>query len=563
MSVRWHSYPDAAGAAQACARQIVALLDDKLSGNPRATFAVSGGTTPKLLFEELVKLRYDKWDRVHLFFVDERAVPPTDPQSNYKLAEEFLITPAHVPRHNVHRVRGEITPVHAAEHYTDEIREFFELDSGQLPHFDIVQQGMGPEAHTASLFPDDPLLDDREGIAAAVHTPKPRPGESLCCRVSCSPRGTTFSRGREDQRLPCKPSSEANYDPKRLPAQSQSRIPRAVSTGFWTTPRAASCGNQNDRAPAVSIAGRCPLSRPAAYPHHLRHRYRRRHRRRPGSGTRTAIPRARRARRHHRDRRHRIPRAPDLEAAKHLSKAGHPDRYRRLRAAELIVETLLASPRKIRLVPVGPLTNIALALKLEPRIKEKIERIVIMGGAFEMHIPEYNIRRDRIAAEIVFRSGVPVTAVGLDVTTKCKLQATDIERLRKAGNPASALLVRLIELWQDGKHDRFPTLHDPLAVAVTFLPSLVETRLGSVAVETNSPLTNGMTIFTAADQLPKGQSATTRIAVNVDPRAGLSTCSWTACPPRPGQNGMQRVAPTLAAAAFERLLATTPPAARR
>jgi purine nucleosidase len=190
----------------------------------------------------------------------------------------------------------------------------------------------------------------------------------------------------------------------------------------------------------------------------------------------------------------------------------------RRRAVDLIVETLLASPEKLTLVPVGPLTNIALALKTEPRIKAKIERIVIMGGAFDMLTPEYNIRRDRIAAEIVFRSGVPITAVGLDVTTRCKLQAADIERLRAARNPASAFLVHLIELWQNGRPDQYPTLHDPLAVAVTFLPALVETRLGGVEVETSSPLTNGMTVFTPADRLPKGQVASTQVARQVDVR---------------------------------------------
>jgi purine nucleosidase len=188
------------------------------------------------------------------------------------------------------------------------------------------------------------------------------------------------------------------------------------------------------------------------------------------------------------------------------------------RAADLIIETLLSSPEKLTLVPVGPLTNIALALKTEPRIKAKIERIVIMGGAFEMLTPEYNIRRDRVAAQIVFRSGVPITAVGLDVTTKCKLQAADIDRLRAAKNPASAFLVRLIELWQNGRPDQYPTLHDPLAVAVSFLPTLVETRLGSVEVETSSPLTNGVTIFTPADRLPKGEMASTQVARQVDVR---------------------------------------------
>jgi len=190
----------------------------------------------------------------------------------------------------------------------------------------------------------------------------------------------------------------------------------------------------------------------------------------------------------------------------------------RRRAADLIIETLLASPQKLTLVPVGPLTNIALALKTEPRIKNKIERIVLMGGAFEMLVSEYNIRRDRVAAEIVFRSGVPITAVGLDVTTRCKLQAADIERLRAANNPASAFLVHLIELWQNGRPDQYPTLHDPLAVAVSFLPTLVETRLGSVAVETSSPLTNGMTMFTPAERLPKGQIASTQVSRQVDVR---------------------------------------------
>lgn len=192
-----------------------------------------------------------------------------------------------------------------------------------------------------------------------------------------------------------------------------------------------------------------------------------------------------------------------------------PEASRR-RAADLIIETLLQSPEKITLVPVGPLTNIALALKLEPRIKSHIEKIVLMGGAFGMLQPEYNIVRDRAAAEIVFRSGVPVTAVGLDVTTKCKLQRADIERMRAAGNPASQFLVRLIELWQNNKPDQYPTLHDPLAVAVTLRPSLVETQLGSVEVETNSPLTNGITMFRPAGRLAAGQVATTHVARQVD-----------------------------------------------
>jgi len=187
------------------------------------------------------------------------------------------------------------------------------------------------------------------------------------------------------------------------------------------------------------------------------------------------------------------------------------------RAVDLIIRTLLDSKRKITIVPVGALTNIALALKTEPRIKEKIERIVLMGGAYYRPQPEYNIYRDRIASEIVFRSGVPITGVGLDVTTQCKLKAEDIERLRTAGRPSSAFLARLIELWRENPVNHYPTLHDPLAVGVAMLPALVETQLGRVQVEIASPMLYGLTLFTPADRLPKdAPPPTTSVARSVD-----------------------------------------------
>ncbi len=183
-------------------------------------------------------------------------------------------------------------------------------------------------------------------------------------------------------------------------------------------------------------------------------------------------------------------------------------------AAAVIVETLMRSPDKITLIPVGPLTNIALALRLEPRIREKIDRIVLMGGAFRLLTPEYNIMRDRAAAQIVFSSGVPITAVGLDVTLKCKLTGADLERLQHADNPASRFLVKLIALWQGDNPSQMPTLHDPLAVAAVIRPSLIETQSGSVQVETASPLTNGMTVF------QRGPGATA-VATDVNVRAFL------------------------------------------
>src|ERR1043165_2401425 len=101
MSVHRYTSPDAMGAAEACAHHVIGLLEEALSGQEFTTFAVSGGSTPKLLFQQLAATRF-RWDKVHLFWVDERCVPPTDSASNFKLADDYLIKPAHIPQRHVH-----------------------------------------------------------------------------------------------------------------------------------------------------------------------------------------------------------------------------------------------------------------------------------------------------------------------------------------------------------------------------------------------------------------------------------------------------------------------------
>ena len=144
-----------------------------------------------------------------------------------------------------------------------------------------------------------------------------------------------------------------------------------------------------------------------------------------------------------------------------------------------------------------------------------------MGGSYFPAKREYNIYRDRIAAQIVFQSGVPITGVGLDVTTKCKLEGADLAKIRDARNPASQFLYQLITLWQKDNPNRFPTLHDPLAVATAVNPSLVETQSGAVSVETATPNAYGATTFTSEDKLPKDTKATTRVAHDVNVRGFL------------------------------------------
>jgi 6-phosphogluconolactonase len=136
-----------------------------------ATLAISGGSSPKLMFEIFARTMFP-WERVHLFWVDERIVPPTDPQSNFKLAQDTWLKPVGFPEANLHRVVAELGAHEAARQYREEIRRHFDLREGELPKFDVIHRGMGPDGHTASLFPGDPHVEDRRGIADAVWVEK-------------------------------------------------------------------------------------------------------------------------------------------------------------------------------------------------------------------------------------------------------------------------------------------------------------------------------------------------------------------------------------------------------
>jgi 6-phosphogluconolactonase len=229
MSVRWHKLRDANAAAGAGAHHIIGVLEEVLSGQDFATFAVSGGSTPKVMFQKLAATRVP-WDKVHIFWVDERSVPPTDVASNFKLADDFLLQPAHIPHRNVHRVMGELPPAAAAKRYAGEIREFFGLEEGEMPRFDVVHRGMGPDAHSASLFPGEPLIDDREGIAAAVYVEKFHQWRvTLLPGVLLAAKHTVFVVAGDDKAEAVRAVFQEEYDPKKYPAQIASHHGRGVT----------------------------------------------------------------------------------------------------------------------------------------------------------------------------------------------------------------------------------------------------------------------------------------------------------------------------------------------
>ncbi len=229
MSVHRHSYPTVEEAAEHCARHILALLDEALSGESCATFAISGGSSPRVLFPKLAASRFT-WDRVHIFWLDERAVPPTDPQSNFGMAEQFLIGPAHIPRRNVHRIPAELRPEAAARRYEEDIRDFFGLSDGEMPHFDVIHRGMGADAHTASLFPGEPLIEDRDHIAAAIYVEKLSQWRvTLLPGVLLAARHTVMFVTGGDKAGAVRAVFHEEYDPKQYPAQISSHHGRKVT----------------------------------------------------------------------------------------------------------------------------------------------------------------------------------------------------------------------------------------------------------------------------------------------------------------------------------------------
>jgi 6-phosphogluconolactonase len=160
--------PDKATAAKAAAEHILQSLAAARSERPLATIAVSGGSTPKLMFEAMAAAEFD-WSRVHLFWVDERCVPPDHPDSNFGMTTRAWIDRVALPPEQLHRIEGELEPGQAAADYQAGIRRFFELEGDGLPRFDVVHLGMGPDSHTASLFPGEELINDRRGIASSVY----------------------------------------------------------------------------------------------------------------------------------------------------------------------------------------------------------------------------------------------------------------------------------------------------------------------------------------------------------------------------------------------------------
>lgn len=164
---------DTATLAEAAAERFVAAARGALERAGRFNVALSGGATPRGLYARLAaepfRARVD-WERVRVFWGDERCVPPEHPDSNYGLARELLLTRVPIPPEGICRMRGEASdPDLAAAEYAGELRTAFGLERGERPRFDLILLGMGADGHTASLFPGSPALREVMRLVVAAY----------------------------------------------------------------------------------------------------------------------------------------------------------------------------------------------------------------------------------------------------------------------------------------------------------------------------------------------------------------------------------------------------------
>jgi 6-phosphogluconolactonase len=177
-------HPDAHAAARAVAESFAEHAAQAVASRGRFSVALTGGSGPveayHLLAEEPFRSRIP-WEGVHLFWGDERCVPPRHERSNYRMANQAFVSRVPIPPENVHRMRGELRPEEGAARYADELAAFF---GAGVPRFDLVHLGVGPDAHVASLFPfSEPLRERERTVATNLHRPLGEPRITLTLPV--------------------------------------------------------------------------------------------------------------------------------------------------------------------------------------------------------------------------------------------------------------------------------------------------------------------------------------------------------------------------------------------
>jgi 6-phosphogluconolactonase len=188
-----------------------------------ARVAISGGSTPRAVFELLAAEPYLSripWQQLQLFWVDERCVPPTHEESNYRMTKAAMLDKVPLPAESVHRMEGELDPEEAASRYEATLRNAFRLEGAQTPTFDLIWLGLGPDGHTASLFPHTEGLNEMSRLVIANHVPQKDTWRiTLTWPVIVQGREVAFLIEGEEKAEMVRNVFTGPYDPESLPAQ--------------------------------------------------------------------------------------------------------------------------------------------------------------------------------------------------------------------------------------------------------------------------------------------------------------------------------------------------------
>ncbi len=250
--------PTRAALARAAATRFVAIAQDALRARGRFTVALSGGATPRALYALLASPEFSAqvdWARAHLFWGDERMVPPDHPDSNFKMANAALLSRVPIPPENVHRIRTELSPDDAARAYEDELRQLqtaptttqsrppsakrqpakaglaLSLPRLAVARFDLILLGLGADGHTASLFPRAPALQEQTRWVAAQFIEKLQSDRiTLTAPVINAARNVLFLVAGADKARAARAVLRGAYRPNELPAQL---VKPAAGAAVW------------------------------------------------------------------------------------------------------------------------------------------------------------------------------------------------------------------------------------------------------------------------------------------------------------------------------------------
>lgn len=209
---------------QAAAAEIEHRALETIRAKRSFTVALAGGSTPKTVYATLADppaAQRLPWDKMYFFFGDERHVPPDHPDSNYRMAEDTLFCKVPVTRDHLFRVPAENPDAdQAAQLYDRSIREFFRLQPGEFPRFDLILLGLGPDGHTASLFPDTAALREPTRLVVANWVPKFNTHRiTFTVPVLNNAAAVMFMVSGEEKREALKAVLQSNASPEHFPAR--------------------------------------------------------------------------------------------------------------------------------------------------------------------------------------------------------------------------------------------------------------------------------------------------------------------------------------------------------